>query len=312
MWGYISMNIGIIGDGKHSKRIQKILKKKYKFFIYNPKRPSYIDNNKLKFLQKCNIIFILSPNQSHFYYINLLKKNRYIFCEKPPVGSLKELETLKKKRNNEKIFFNFNKRYSYFSKIIQDRKKYKLGQFIYGSLITSHGLAQTKGYLTNWRSDISTCKKGVFEMVSIHDIDLFNYIFGLKKINFINLTNTSRKGNSYDTSTTQITLKNNAQINIFSTYNSSFNDTALLMFENGIIEKTNNAIIIYGPTKNFNKRGFFIKPKVINKINISAIQDYNESLEKSVNYFFDHVIKKKKFAQKDLNCSLETNRIILS
>ena len=38
------MKIGIIGIGGHSKRIQKILKKKkLNFFIYKPKKPNYFD-----------------------------------------------------------------------------------------------------------------------------------------------------------------------------------------------------------------------------------------------------------------------------
>jgi len=38
------MKIGIIGDGKHARRIKGILKKNnYKFFIYKPDAPKYYD-----------------------------------------------------------------------------------------------------------------------------------------------------------------------------------------------------------------------------------------------------------------------------
>ena len=44
MWRYFFMTIGIIGNGGHSKRIQKILKKKkLSFFIYKPKKPKYFN-----------------------------------------------------------------------------------------------------------------------------------------------------------------------------------------------------------------------------------------------------------------------------
>ena len=54
------MKIGIIGDGGHSKRIQKILqKKKLNFFIYKPKNPKYLEKEKFNQLKKCNVIFII-------------------------------------------------------------------------------------------------------------------------------------------------------------------------------------------------------------------------------------------------------------
>ena len=91
------MRIGIIGDGGHSKRIQKILiKKKLSFFIYKPSKPNYIDSKKFNKLKKCKVIFIISPNNSHYAYIKELNKGRYIFCEKPPVNSKKDLLGLKK------------------------------------------------------------------------------------------------------------------------------------------------------------------------------------------------------------------------
>tara|TARA_B100000787_G_C16189189_1_gene296406 strand:+ start:981 stop:1916 length:936 start_codon:yes stop_codon:yes gene_type:complete len=305
------MEVGIIGNGHHSKRIQKILKKiKIKFFIYkklkNPAKNT-LEFNKLK---KFKIIFIISPNNTHFYYLNLLKKNRYLFCEKPPVSNLKELRKLKK-LNKYNIYFNFNKRFSHLSLILGNIKKYKFGKLIYANFILSHGLAQTKKYIGSWRSKIKLAKKGVFEIVSIHDIDLVNYLYKIKKIKTNSLENFSKIGNSYDTSNIQIELTNKAIVNIFSTYNSSLHDNAILMFENGFVEKNNNEITINGPTKTFNKRGFFIKPPKILSNKISSIKDYELSLYKSVNYFIKNCKLKTKFPRKNFDCSISTNEIIL-
>ena len=86
------MKIGIIGDGNHSKRIQKILKKiKFNFYIYKPKGPKYFEKEKFNQLKKCNVIFIISPNNTHYQYIQKLYKGRFIFCEKPPVNNKNEL-----------------------------------------------------------------------------------------------------------------------------------------------------------------------------------------------------------------------------
>ena len=73
MWCFICMKIGIIGDGGHSKRIQQILiKKKLSFYIYKPQRPNYFDKNNFDKLKKCNVIFIISPNNTHYFYLNKL------------------------------------------------------------------------------------------------------------------------------------------------------------------------------------------------------------------------------------------------
>ena len=64
------MKIGVIGNGGHSKRIQKILtRKKLNFFIYKPKRPNYFDKINFNILKKCEVIFIISPNNTHYNYI---------------------------------------------------------------------------------------------------------------------------------------------------------------------------------------------------------------------------------------------------
>ena len=106
MWNIVCMKIGIIGNGSHSKKIQQILKKKkLSYFVYKPTKPHYFDEKKFIYLKKCKIIFILSPNNTHYKYIKSLYKGRYIFCEKPPVNKKKDLSELKKLKS-KKIYFN--------------------------------------------------------------------------------------------------------------------------------------------------------------------------------------------------------------
>jgi hypothetical protein len=59
-----------------------------------------------------------------------------------------------------------------------------------------------------------------------------------------------------------------------------------------------NKIIISGPSSNFNKKGFFIKPKIIKKIILNEEKDYNESLKKSVYEFLFTASLKKNFKKK--------------
>ena len=311
MWCNICMKVGIIGNGTHSKRIQKILKKiGINFFIYKPNNPSYYNKKDFEKLKKNEIIFILSPNHTHFNYIKKLYKNRYIFCEKPPVIKKKELIMLKKIPYG-KIYFNYNFRFLEISKALGLSQKYNLKNLVYANILTGHGLSLKKEYKKSWRSSKIKCPKGVFEIVSIHWIDLINYHYKIKKIERPELINHSKIGTSFDTSHIKLTLNNNAIINIFSSYKTPLIKKILFVFENGIIEHSENYIEIRGPAINLDKNRFFKKPKLIEKIFVSELKDYENSLLKSVNFFLKISKNKKKFSKKLFNCSLDSNAHIL-
>ena len=302
--------IGIIGNGKHSKRIQNILKfKKKKFFVTNSRNIKF--KNNIDRLNRSKAIFIISPNNTHFKYLEMFKSNSYIFCEKPPVSSKIQLIKIKK-YNYKKIFFNFNKRFSVVAETLQlVRKKFKLGELVYANMISSKGLATKNDYKNNWRSNIKKSKKGVFETVSIHDIDLINYYFKVKKIYKANLKNLSKVGDSFDTSLTKIKLKNDAYINIFSTYNSSLMRKSIFFFKNGIIEFDTDKVTLRYPTKTFNKKKEFALPKIKFKKIINFEKDYMLSLKKSVYYFLNIIDKNKNFKKKDFDISIKSNYLVL-
>ena len=306
------ISIGIIGNGGHSRRIQKILKKKkLKYFIYKPDRPKYFDKSGFAKLKKCKAIFIVSPNNTHYQYIHKLRQGRYIFCEKPPVTNLKDLNKLKK-INNGKIYFNFNFRFLKISEILKNTKKYNLGNLLYANLISSHGLSlKKKEYFNSWRSNINKCPSGVFEIVSIHYIDLINFFFDIKNFKGPKLINYSGIGTSFDTSHVELKLKNDSIINIFVTYNSAYIKKFFFLFSNGFIEQNNNQIFVKGPAMNFDKKGFFKYPKTIIKYNIKDNKDYETSLFKSVSIFLNHVKKNKNFSNKSFNTSIKSNKLLL-
>jgi predicted dehydrogenase len=305
------MKVGIIGNGFHSKRIQNILKKKkINFFLYKPDKPKYYNTKDFDKLKKCKIIFIISPNNTHFSYIKKLHKKRYIFCEKPPVSSISELKKLEKIKSN-KIYFNYNFRFLKISEILENQKKFNLGKLINANLVSSHGLALKKEYKNSWRSNIKKCKKGVYEIVSIHWIDLINYHFAIKKISLPKLLNFSRIGSSFDTSSVEIILQNDSIVNIFSTYNSAYAKRLFFLFQNGIIEQIDNILTIKGPAINLDKKGFFKKPKLIKSFNIPEVKDYNLSLDKSVSFFIKIAKSKKNFNKNLFNLSLNSNKLVV-
>ena len=314
MWDNIPVNVGIIGNGVQSKRIQKILKKKdISFFIYKPsKKKNYFNKEEFEYLKKKKIIFILSPNKSHFDYIKTLSKNRYIFCEKPPVNNLDDLKKLKK-ISYKKIYFNFNNRFSKISKILHlKNEKYNLGKLIYANIIITHGLALKKNdYKKSWRSNQLFCPKGVFEVVSIHWIDLINYHFNIDKVSQPSLINHSKIGNSFDTSHIRLKLKENGIVNIFTSYNGPLSKKNIFIFDNGIIEMNEKSIVIKGPSLNLDKNKFFKEPKIIEKFNVNEIKDYQHSLERSCEYFLETIAKKKIFKKLFFDCSLRSNSLII-
>ena len=121
------LKVCVIGDGIHSKRIQRILKhKKIRFSVFKPKSKKNYKNESLKALNRFNVFFIISPNKTHYHYIKSLYKKGYIFCAKTPTNDLDELKKLKKIKSN-KIYYNFNFRFSKIAEILKNRTKYKLG-----------------------------------------------------------------------------------------------------------------------------------------------------------------------------------------
>lgn len=303
------MKVGIIGYGSQAKRIIKILQKlniKPKY-IYKPKikkkDPNFIINN-IKLLNNCNAIFICSPNNTHYQYISIFS-NKYIFCEKPLVSNNKELKKIK---NNKKLFVNYNYRFGYLSRSIQNRKKFNLGNIVSGHLIMAQGLASKKIYSKSWRSNIKNCKYGVFEILGVHLIDLIAFHFKIKKINKT-MINISKNGSAYDTSFFQIVLSNKINISCSVSYFAPFISKLLLVFENGYIEMDDKCIEIKGPRNTFDKKGFFKTPPLIFKKKFNNKSDYDYSLIESIKFFLKKVYQNQKFEEKYLKTSIYTNKL---
>ena len=303
--------IGLIGFGSQAKRIIKILKttKNNINFIFRKnlkKKDKSLITNKIKDIEACNIIFILSPNSTHFNYINRLKKNRYIFCEKPPVDKIGQLKFLKN-IDLSKIYFNYNYRYSKINDALKKTKKYKFGKLLYGNIIYGHGLATKKSYINSWRSRKNN--QGVYEILGIHLIDLIlnNYKISKVKKKLSYFLKKKKPDNSFFT----INLENFGQIDCFISYTSPYEQKFNFIYENGILEINNKYIIFRGPRNTFDKRGFFSSPKILFKESFKQLKDYDTSLRKSVKYFIKIAKNKKKFLQSENKLSILSNMYLL-
>lgn len=304
--------IGIVGYGNQGKRTEKILKK-IGFTIDVIYKPSasvddQICTSNYEKLKQCNTIFICSPNDSHFKYIMEFHKTSYIFCEKTPVSNLQHLKTLKS-LNHDMIFYNFNMRYTHLANTLDKMSSY--GQIIGGFICLTHGLAGEQKYLNSWRSHLEQCPKGVFEVISIHAIDLIKTYYNDASLFSNKLLNLSQNGSAPDTSNSTLSFKNNAKVNILASYFAPYNFEWNIIFENALFRANDKKIEILGPRRTFDKNKFFVKPKTIEKIEIKRSDDYEHSLTKSISHFMDHVINKKKFNKILSDTSLISNQMIL-
>ncbi len=308
---YSNLNICIIGDGVHSKRIQDILiAKKIKFQIFKPKNKIKFVKENLNKLKIFNTFFITSPDNTHFHYITKLYKFGYIFCEKPPCTNIKQLNLLRK-ISSKKIYYNFNYRFSKLYEIFKNKNKYNLGKLLHGAILNGHALGLKKDYQKNWRSKKKISKTGIFEVVSIHFIDIINNIFGIKKIEYLKLNNHSVYGDSYDNANITLTTKDDAVLSIFNSWTSELVQKVIFIFKNGSIEKNENFIIIKGPALNLDKKNFTKPPKIKAKFNLNSKNLNNNTLLKSVEYYLEISSKRKYFKKKEIINSLTSNYFVV-
>ena len=223
------------------------------------------------------------------------------------MNDLKKIKKLKSK----KVFYNFNFRFSKLAEILRRIDKLNLGNLRYINIISGHALALKKDYKNNWRSQKKLCPKGIFEMVSIHWIDLINFFFQIKKNIKPTFLNISKNGTSFDNCNLRVELKNNSYADIFNSYTTPLIKKKLFIFQNGIIEQNNNFLTVNGPALNLNKNNFVIEPKKILKFKINEKKDKIYSLSKSIDYFFSIVKKKSYFSRKETDISLKTTEYLL-
>ena len=314
----MAVKLGIIGYKNHAERLLNILDKKkdcHVEFIYHPtkKLKDVRGTNKILDLLSCDGILISSPNNTHFSYLKKLEKfSGYIFCEKPPVILISELNSLKKFKTEkkQKIFFNFNFRYkkinSLFEEIIKDKH---LGKIINVNIISTHGLAFKKEYKKSWRSKGNL--HSVLDTVTVHFIDMLNLHFGKpKKIQYYTKL-VAKTGIAYDTVNVDITYENGINAQILNSYASpSVNEISILTSNSWIVFRKNE-FIIYHPRDTFDKKGFFKDPPIYKKLKIKRDEDYNKSLRYSLDNFVFHIKNNTPFDLKFFNTSLETNKIII-
>jgi len=99
---HLALKIGLIGYRNQAERLIDIIKSRADSkleCIYHPtkKFDDSLFTNRFDDLLVCDAIIISSPNDTHYKYLTKLQNfDGYIFCEKPPVTSINDLEKLRK------------------------------------------------------------------------------------------------------------------------------------------------------------------------------------------------------------------------
>lgn len=317
----MTAKLGIIGYRNHASRLISLCDKIENCkigFIYHPTKSikDQRSTNKFSDLLDCDAVIIATPNHTHFEYIEKLLENfnGYIFCEKPPVTSLDDIDKLLKLpiKTKEKLFFNFNYRFSRLGEVIKNySSSQKIGNIISVHFILTHGLAFKPEYINSWRSDGQKNLHNILDTLSIHYIDLTNYIFGnsLRMSYFPSLM--SKNGSSYDTCSLLIQYAEGQTVSISNSYASPYLNDVLIVGTNGIISIRDNHLTIHSPRETFNEKGFFTTAPIIFSQEFITDNEYDDSLKNSLSYFISHVEEKKPLDLAHFRASLETNRLTL-
>ena len=303
------IDIGVIGYKNHAQKIINLLEKEYNIkYIYHPKKQLKFKNftNKINKFLNLDCVFIICPSRFHFKYLSYFNKNKfkgYIFCEKPPVTNLKDLNKISRLWNG-KIYFNFNLRHSYLAKSFNHSKN--LGKLVSFHIFDSKPLIYKKELSKNWRMNV---KDTLVTNNLIHYIDLitFKYKQNIKNFRLIN-NKINRKFKIIDNLSTIFKI-NNILFNINISYSTGLEKLYLLYFTNGKIEITDKYIKIFFPSNHTNSKNNFEKPKLKKVIKVKNL--FNNSNEKSLKYFMNFIKKKLLLKKNDFNSSIKSNNEIL-
>ncbi len=312
------LKIGAIGYRNHAARIIDIVNATgvaEVTRILHPAKNLPIPNatRRREDLLDCDAVFILSPDDTHFDYLNFFsgQHGKYVFCEKPPVTALDQFETLQ--ADPKKVFFNFNFRYSRFREVLDELlADGRLGRPVHATASTSHGLAFKEGYARSWRAGSDRNGDRIAETKAIHHIDLFNCLFGTPGETVYRAANMSASGQINDTCLILLEYPDGVNATIFASYATPQTDTISVVGTNGICEYCEGKIVYRGPRESFDEQGRFAPPPV------TVIHRYDndsmmaESLTRSVRTFLTACRKGETFPAALFATSMPTNKLVLN
>lgn len=317
----LTVKLGIIGYRNHAIRLISLCAEIESCnikLIYHPTKSieDQRSTNNFSDLLNCDAVIIASPNHTHFEYVKKLLENfnGYIFCEKPPVTSLNDIDWLKKlpTKTKEKVFFNFNYRFSRLEETIKNfSSSHQIGNIVSIHFVMNHGLAFKEKYFKSWRSDGEKNLHNILDTLTIHYLDLANFVFGNPSRVSYFPSLMSKNGSSYDTCNLLMQYADGKTVSILNSYSSPYINETMIIGTNGVVSIRDNLLSIRSPRDTFDEKGFFTIAPIIFSQKFDIKNEYDKSLKNSLSYFISNVEKKKPMSLDHFTTSLETNRLIL-
>jgi len=296
----INKKISVAGHGPQAKLVIKFLKniKDIDLHYILIKKNRAIKNKKetffIKNLLDSKIIYTCVPPKENYKIINKLYKmnyKNYIISEKPVCDQLNQLKKILKFKKNfkERIFVNFNFPFSKLGQLLN----YYMGKKLNGKiksiyLNVSHGAA-FKMDKKHWRISSTL---GPINGTAIHFIHFLKKKLGFYKIIHREFSSNSHK-NKKDTSDILLKFKNAFAYLHFS-YAEPFDIFIKIIFDNSKIIYNGKLFKYYINRNTFNKKGRFIEPKVVTKLNLDFYKDWNLSNYKNLKYIIGLIRRNKK------------------
>lgn len=318
------IHFGIIGGrGSQAKLLVSFipddLKDDLLFYEYSSKKfaTEYSETGTVTYelsnLLNCEAVLIASPNHTHFQYLKFLIENKYsgyIYCEKPPVLIVEEIEYLENipSEIKERILFGFNLHNSIYYDILQNKNDY--GKLEYCNIINGHGLGFKNGYIKSWRNDATLHKMGVFETVTIHYLELFLFMFGFPEKHHIFTTINSPVGKCVDNCVYNAQFKNTF-LSVYVSYTTPYINRWELLFENAYLVIEKGEIIVYSPRDTFDEKGRFTRPPISYRKSLDSDTAWNDSLRNRIEQFCQIILTHSTCCKQQYDTALLANRIMI-
>ena len=180
--------VGIIGFGRMGQIRLEVIRKLDIFEVvsiydpYSTKKNRLFVNSLDDLIDNKNIeiIFICTPNYlNKKLTIESLKKEKHVFCEKPPGLNAKDIENVIIAENKYKktLMYGFNHRHhDSIQKIKQIVDKKEFGRILW--MRGRYGKSVETDFYKNWRSKKEYSGGGILIDQGIHMLDIFLYLAG--------------------------------------------------------------------------------------------------------------------------------------
>ncbi len=314
------IRVGAIGHRNHAARVLELVERSgiaEVAHVFDARRLAEHPRATERFedLLRCDAVMVLSPNATHFEYLARLVGYRgYVFCEKPPVSTLEELDALERLGlDRGRTFFDFNLRFSALARVVERaRRDGVFGEPVFASAVVTHGLAFKPSYASSWRAVAELHRNGVAETAAIHWLDLFTTFFGEPTSCAYWPARLSGVGTATDSCRIVLGFASGATADVVASYASPRRTEAQLVGTNGIVRLRDGVLEVLSPRDTFDPSGRFADPPSVHAEPGGGDALYDDSLAASVTAFLEACAANTRFPEHAFDTALASNRLIFS